>query len=375
MLFRSDSIPFVKFFITGRPEPRIRSGFRLKSLRPHTEVLKLHGVKAELVDRDIRLFLKTQLTDIVENRSHCNYPEDWPSSGDIDILCKKAAGFFIFASTVVKFIASKHYPPDERLALITSLPQDTSYEGGLGVDLLYAQVLEQAFHTVDEGFYSHLKSVVGTVILIFNPLSINTLSCLHGNCGSPSRIYNTLRALHSLLLIPDSMEDPVRIFHKSFPDFLTDPERCKAEKFFINPSVHHQEILLSCLSLMKGRLKKNICNLDDHASLDTVEDLPSRSKAQIGDALGYACQFWAKHLLEVSSHGHGVEEVHGAINEFFPTCFLLWIEVLSLMKILDVGVYALKNIQQWYKLVSCIHSIHFGKPCSCLFRQKFPASG
>jgi len=27
-----DKIPLVKFFITGRPEPRIRSGFRLVSL-------------------------------------------------------------------------------------------------------------------------------------------------------------------------------------------------------------------------------------------------------------------------------------------------------------------------------------------------------
>ena len=40
-----DEIPNVKFFITGRPEPRIRSGFRLKSLRPITEILRLHDIK------------------------------------------------------------------------------------------------------------------------------------------------------------------------------------------------------------------------------------------------------------------------------------------------------------------------------------------
>jgi hypothetical protein len=52
-----DKIPFVKFFITGRPEPRIRSGFRLESLRPHTDVLRLHDVERSSVDSDIRLFL------------------------------------------------------------------------------------------------------------------------------------------------------------------------------------------------------------------------------------------------------------------------------------------------------------------------------
>ena len=51
-----DEIPKVKFFITGRPEPRIWTGFRLKSLRPITEVFRLHDVERSLVDSDIELF-------------------------------------------------------------------------------------------------------------------------------------------------------------------------------------------------------------------------------------------------------------------------------------------------------------------------------
>jgi len=62
-----DEIPYVKFFITGRPEPRIRSGFRLQSLTPVTEVLKLHEVKPEAVDSDIKLFFRTQLTRLAKN--------------------------------------------------------------------------------------------------------------------------------------------------------------------------------------------------------------------------------------------------------------------------------------------------------------------
>ena len=102
-------IPRVKFFITGRPEPRIRSGFRLKPLRPITEVLRLHDVERSLVDNDIKLYFRTQLVDIVETRSDFGLMEDWPSSSDIDILCKKAAGLFIYASTVVKFIRSEEH--------------------------------------------------------------------------------------------------------------------------------------------------------------------------------------------------------------------------------------------------------------------------
>ena len=218
-----DEIPKVKFFITGRPEPRIQTGFRLKSLRPITEVFRLHDVEHSLVDSDIELFFRTQLSNITETRSDCGSMEDWPSTHDITILCKKAAGLFIYASTVVKFVASEYHTPTERLALIISLPQNTTHEGRLGIDLLYTQVLEQAFHDTDQGFYSHLKSVVGAVLLVFNPLSVHTLSDLLRNCGTPSKVSSTLRPLHSLLLIPDNMKEPIRIFHKSFPDFFTDP--------------------------------------------------------------------------------------------------------------------------------------------------------
>ena len=347
-----DKIPGVKFFITGRPEPRIRSGFRLASLRPITEVFKLHDVERSLVDRDIRLFFMTQLADISKIRSDCDLMEEWPSLQDIDTLCKKADGLFIYASTVVKFIASQYHRPTKRLTLITSLPQCTTHEGKSGIDFLYTKVLEQVFSHIgldEQDLYSQFRSVVGSVSLVYNPLSMETLSTL---LKLPD-ISITLRSLHSVLLFPTNAADPIRIFHKSFPDFLMDPGRCKDERFFINPSVHHKEILLSCLSLMKEGLKKNICNLDDYAFLNKLEDLPARRTACIGSALEYACRFWTGHLMETPNSGNYAEEVRQAINEFFTTQLLFWIEVLIIMGNLDTSVYALNNIQQWFISVSC----------------------
>ena len=53
-----EGIPNVKFLITGRPEPRIQSGFRLSLLRPLTDVFVLHEVEPSVINMDIRLFLK-----------------------------------------------------------------------------------------------------------------------------------------------------------------------------------------------------------------------------------------------------------------------------------------------------------------------------
>ena len=353
-----DKIPQVKFFITGCPEPRIRSGFRLKPLRPITEVLRLHDVERSLVDSDIKLFLRTGLCNIAETRSDFDSTEDWPSLYEIDILCKKAAGLFIYASTVVKFVAFQHGSPTERIALIVSLPQSTAHEGRSGIDLLYTQVLEQAFHDVDLGeqvLYSNFRSVVGTVLLVFNPLPMDALSIL---LRAP-HVSTTLRFLHSLLLVPDSKTQtyPVQVFHKSFPDFLMDQRRCKDERFFINPSIHHWDILFSCLNLMEKELKRNICDLDSYVNLTEIEDLTVYRKEHIGDALEYSCRFWAKHLVNLPSSGYNIEEVCKAIDKFFTTHLLFWIEVLTIMGSLGVSVYAINDIRQWYNSVSHEQSI------------------
>jgi hypothetical protein len=350
-------IPDVKFFITGRPESRILSGFRLAALRPMTKIFKLHDIERSLVDGDIGLFIRGRLANVAKTQGDCDLTEEWPSSSDVDILCKKAAGLFIYASTVVKFVSSQHHQPSKRLALLISLLQDTTHEGASSTDHLYTEVLRQPFYSVDfdnlgsddQEVYHRSRSVVGAVLFMFDPLPMGVLSCILGASGIPT----ALRSLHPFLLVPSSGADPIRVLHESFSDFLTDPGRCKDARFFINPSVHHQEILLSCLDLMKQRLKRNICDLDEYAPLEKVEDLPARRKALIGDALEYACRFWARHLARTPSSGRHVEEVRRAIDGFFTTRLLFWVEVLVVMGSLDIGLYAMSCIREWYISVSC----------------------
>ena len=358
-----DQIPSVKFFITGRPEPRIRSGFRLVALRPITEVFKLHEVKRSLVDIDIKLFFRTRLTEIVKNRSHCDVTEDWPLPSDINTLCEKAAGLFIYASTVVKFVESRRHHPLKRLALLVSPPQNTTHEAESGINSLYTEILRHAYHDMgpdnqnpdNQEVYRRFRSVVGAVLLAFNPLSMKSLSCLLRDFDTPLDISIALDSLHSLLLVPETSEDPIRIFHKSFPDFLMDPKRCQDTQFLVDPSVHHAEMLFSCLNLMEERLKRNICDLDDYAVLGDVDDLSARRKEHIGGGLEYACQFWTKHLLESPASGCDTEKVQKAIDKFFTTHLLSWIEVLAIMGDLDISVHSINDIQQWYTLVSCRH--------------------
>ena len=364
-------IPEVKFFITGRPEPPIREGFRLKSLRPITDVLKLHDVNRLSVDEDIKLYLRAYLTNIRERRSDCEFPKEWPSSYDINTLRKMAGGLFIYASTVVKFVSSEHHLPTERLDLIILRLQGAAHEGGIG--LIYTQILELAFRGTDpreQVLYSRFRNVVGAVLLGFHPLSRKTLSDLLRNCGSPSHISTTLRFLHSLLNVSDSEDEPIRAFHKSFPDFLTDRTRCKENQFFVDPAVHHEEILFSCLDLMKKCLKRNICNLDGYAVLSEVEDLSTLREAHIGSLLVFACRFWTRHLASVPGDGPHAERIRGAIDEFFAKRLLCWIEVLSIVGHLGAALHAINEIRRWY--ISVSHTRPHGLSLPIVVRRASP---
>jgi len=145
-----EQIPRVKFFITGRPEPRIKTGFRLPLLEDATKVFVLHDVHPDSINNDILLFLKHELSELA--RQH--QLEGWPSDEHISLLCQRAAGLFVYAVATVKFLSKTHLP-ERRLDVIVNLPQCTIPEGKTEVmpsttlDSLYMSVLDAAFRKED----------------------------------------------------------------------------------------------------------------------------------------------------------------------------------------------------------------------------------
>ena len=87
-------IPKVKFFLTGRPEPRIKTGFRLPLLVEVTDILVLHDVQPSLINNDIQLFLRQSLLEIANGQVGL---DGWPTEEDVDQLCEQAAGLFVYA--------------------------------------------------------------------------------------------------------------------------------------------------------------------------------------------------------------------------------------------------------------------------------------
>ena len=340
-------IPKVKFFLTGRPEPRISEGFRLPLLVKMTDVFVLHEVELDQVDNDVRLFFKTSFSKLVDRRGG---PDDWPTEGHLDRLCGRAAGLFVYAAATVKFIDTHKRDPKKQLDLLLQSQKIGDHEGK-SLDSLYTSILRDAFGDDRPEDDAKTRSILGAVVLAANPLSPSTIAMLLGFDTEDVPLF--LSSVSSLLILQGDVNHPVRPFHKSFPDFITNPNRCTNARFHISSPDHHAQLLAGCLSLMDRTLERNMCKLPDAVVNSDVSDLKERTEKYIDPALQYACVSWYTHLVglvDADRKPACVPTITPAIHRFLETKFLFWLEVLSVLGAARNAVDALQVTTDWLEV-------------------------
>jgi hypothetical protein len=337
-------IPGVKFFITSRPETHIMSGFRGPLLKNATDIFILHQVERSTVDNDIGLFFKHELSKLAHQRGTSR---GWPTDNQVDLLCRRAAGFFVYAVATVKFLEHNFRPPPEQLNVIMESPDTTSPEGQAelttcnSLDSLYKSILHAAFSKNNAEDIAVVRSILGTVVLAVNPLPPSAIATLMGY--GPNVVKHLLGLVQSLLVLHEDVDQPTQPFHKSFPDFITDRSRCNDPRFYISPDLH-AELVLRCLRLVNGSLEKNMFSIPDYALNSDVEGLRSVGKTTLGDALVYACRSWYKHLVVTE---HLIQDVLSGLRHFLEGKFLFWLEVLSVLGVLGDAACALTATLKW----------------------------
>ena len=344
----AEDIAEVKFFITGRPEPRIETGFRLPLLEDSTDVFVLHHVHSSLIENDIRIYLKHELSELARRRQL----EGWPSDEHIDLLCLRAAGLFVYAVATVKFLDSNIHLTQHRMDVILKLPGSTAPEGNTRfnsnttLDALYTSILNAAFSEGDPDVYSKVRITVGTIVTIVNPLPPPAIAQLTGLTSEEVMLY--IRPIQSLLVVGEDSDQPVKPFHKSFPDFITDPTRCVDMRFHISPPRLHLELAINCLGLMKNRLKQNLLSLPEYTLNSEIEDLQTRIDDRVSLALQYACRSWHNHLTETRGE---ITEVIPCLRDFLESKFLAWLEVLSILGDMRSASVGLEKLMEWLQEV------------------------
>jgi hypothetical protein len=333
----------LKFLITSRPEHNITTAFKPSTqLGPLARPLILHEIELGIVQEGIKHYLTSCLSEI---REEYYLETSWPSASDTRALAVLSDGLFIFAATLVNFIQDRDYssPADQLTSLLVNAPAlahswASPYRR---LDKLYTQVLNHAFPRITPALADWLKKVLGSIILLRDPLPSCGLEHLLNL--RPTTVRQTLHHLHSVVMVPENDSRGIRLLHPSFFDFMTDPTRCRNSDFVVNSVAQHSLLARSCLNTMMS-LRQDICGIQNPCLLNSeVDDLPLRITKHIPPHVQYACRHWALHLTNASMS----DDLLDLVKEFCSKYLLYWVEVCSLLGELRNALITLHDARQF----------------------------
>ena len=359
LLSLTPKIPFLKILVTSRPEQHIEMAFMEGGRQAG---LVTENLNDSVAQEEIKLYLR-HCFDVIHQR----WPEFQWTEEELDEIARRAGVFFVYISTVREFIGDP-YVGDPRgqldILLNAKTADDLSDDDGSPyhfLDDLYFHVVQNAMPSSKrKKLLKRYQAVVGTIVTMFDPLPIESLAKLL-DLGT-NNVKSALTYLPSIISLPNLNEERPLIYHPSFPDFITDPKRCKDLDLVIIPKEHHRRLVIQCLTHMMKQLKRDICDIRDPSKLNSeVENLQERVEVAIPPWVRYAMLHWGSHL-EKTPYGDAETKEH--LELFCMKSLLHWVEALSVLGQLKIAIPLLVGVHTWavsIKLQSFI-SIDFYLP-------------
>lgn len=340
----------IRFLITSRPERHIKDAFsKLHESQVRSSMLEKVAIVDSgsklLEENDIKTFLRVELARVAAERT----PKDhgWPGEDAIRQLTIKTEGLFIYADTCCRFI--DHPLAKERLdEVLKGTDEALGPQGSLFA--IYNTVLRHPMEVCTKKEMQKLGNILGPIVVLAEPVSVPTLAQLLpkqdlNDCGQLSA---RLADLHSVISVPENANDPVKLHHLSFQNFLVDPKTQQSHPhFWINAKEMHSAMLKRCLDILKEDLQEqDIC----HVRLPgcPVSQLsPAEIQKHIPLHLQYACRHWVHHV----SHLDLGSEVASEIYDFLHLKFLYWLEATSWIQEMPASITMFIQLQEMLKCV------------------------
>jgi hypothetical protein len=344
----------LRIFLTSRPEIPIRHGFYDMRAAEHKDFV-LHNILPVIINQDICTFLESNLRLIRQERC---LEASWPGEQVIGRLVQNASGLFIWAATACRFIreGKKRQVIKNRLSSILqsngSITEPEKHLNKIYITVLRHSIPPEFSESEKEEFYSKLRNMLGSIVVLLSPLSTCSLSILL--CISQEDIDETLEDLHAILDIPKDQTCPLHLHHPSFRDFLLDQDRCSDPKFWVHKGRAHQTLADKCILLMSNSLKQDICK--QRAPGTRVTDIESSQIEQcLPQEVRYACLYWIQHLQKSDAQLRDNDHVH----QFLKAHLLHWLEAISWIGKTSEGIRAILSLETQI-------------PVSLLFCKVFP---
>ena len=235
------------FLITSRPEQHLTAAFNFGILEKNTTRLALDD--NFFPDDDIHVFLQDSFVKLKQTHPlKAHIPSGWPAPDLIDTIIQKSSGQFIYASTLMKYVASIRHRPMDRLQEMLGVYPSQNESGTPFAEL--------------DAIYMHLFSSVSEIQAVLRIMGILIAPIKTGSpLETPVDIeeFLSLEAGDVELILADLCSVvrcemryvPIQLLHASLGDFLRDKKRSR--QFYIDGSTQHKELALLCFKSMRKR--------------------------------------------------------------------------------------------------------------------------
>ncbi|KAJ6490929.1 hypothetical protein C8R45DRAFT_195256 [Mycena sanguinolenta] len=208
---RQEGLPIL-FLVASRPEAHIRETFAETCLAGYHRPLNI-----EQSFDDVRKYLHAEFDRIHhQHQTMTAVAFPWPRPEIVEQIVQNSSGYFIYASTVVKFINDKRFQPPDRLDVILGIRHSNLGSPFNSLDQLYLQILSG----VPEDFRPQLLRIL---VFLNRRISLSNIGRLLDLQTGELRLI--LRGLHSVIHVPGYDWENVSAHHASFLDFFNDPSR------------------------------------------------------------------------------------------------------------------------------------------------------
>ncbi|KAF7973902.1 hypothetical protein HWV62_14048 [Athelia sp. TMB] len=269
------------------------------------------------------------------------------TSGLDEILTRNlksmSEGLFIWIATVFGYLSRAYSPKAKLIALLSNSAPQGLMDANKKMDVLYAAILDDCGAWDDPDFVKDYQLVMGAIMAAKRPLSLAALRaiCEDTKDTSPQHL---LERFGSVLVGFYDENDPIRILHLSFREFITDraAANSRTHKFLVPEKEHSRRLAALCLKAVAHELADapilyGLGYLDkDH------DDSPGIPKVHgLSEQLLYGFESLTDHLADVDEPDASTT-ILPHIQYFLTHDYLHWLEIVA-SKSVFIGTLAIRR--------------------------------
>ncbi len=202
---------------------------------------------------------------------------------------------------------------------------------------LREQILEN--HAANKKFIGNL---LGAIHLTSRHSALPPTALAYLLDTNEKNVNGTLADLEAVLL-KDSSDNTIRVYHPSFLDYLGGNHLPSGLHY--SGEELNAMIMKRCLKVLSEGLRFNICQLEtSYVANNDLEDLQSRIKDNISPMLKYASLYWVDHLQD-GKGGWSVQTQQTFESLLNGPKIIYWIEVLTLFGMVTQALFIMEKLK------------------------------